>query len=232
MTSQQKVLLLVGSPKASQSSSDSLGTYLMEQMASKGLETEKIRIHPSVRSEEGLEKLFAACDSADILILTFPLYVDCLPAPVIKAFECVARHWKAAGERKKKMFLAICNSGFPESSQNETALAICRQFARETGLDWAGGLALGGGGAIGGQPLKSRGRMVKRVMTALDMTATALADGQPAPQKAVDLMAKGMFPSWLYTFMGDLGMKMSARKYGAQKRLRDKPYREGNAKAS
>lgn len=46
------------------------------------------------------------------------------------------------------MMVGIVNSGFPEAFHNDTALAILRRFAAETGFQWAGGLALGGGGTI------------------------------------------------------------------------------------
>jgi hypothetical protein len=89
--------------------------------------------------------------------------------------------------------VAIVNSGFPEIHQNAVALAICEEFAAQSGIAWAGGLALGGGGMVGGQPLtetKRSGPPVKHVIQALDLTAAALSDGLPVPAQAVKLMAK------------------------------------------
>jgi hypothetical protein len=93
-------------------------------------------------------------DAADIVILAFPLYVDGLPYLVTQAFEQIAAHRANETDVWLPLFLAIANCGFPEAAHNATALAICRQFADKAGFAWAGGLALGEGGAISGRSLK------------------------------------------------------------------------------
>jgi len=224
MTGSKRVLLLLGSPKTQKSTSESLGGYLVEKLRHMGFEAESIRAHATARSAEGREKLFQACDAADLIVLSFPLYVDCLPAPLIQALERLAAHWASADERRRPRLAAICNAGFPESSQCATALAICRQFARETGLDWAGGLALGGGGALGGRSPGAAGWIGRNVVKSLDMAAAALGAGAAIPQEAIDLMAKPMVPMWLYILIGSWGWRSEARKYATLKRLRDRPY--------
>jgi hypothetical protein len=118
----------------------------------------------------------------------------------------------------------IVNNGFPEASQNELALAICRRFAQEAGFEWAGGLALAGGGRIGGQPLEKLGDRVRNVIDAFDLAADALAHRRPIPQEAVDAMSKQSVPGWLYRFFGNLGWFQQARKNGILSRLRARPY--------
>jgi len=49
-------------------------------------------------------------------------------------------------------------------------------------IEWAGGVAFGSGAVIGGQPLDGLGVMTKYPRQALDMTAEAIARGQPVPQ--------------------------------------------------
>jgi hypothetical protein len=158
------------------------------------------------------------------VVLSFPLYVDNLPAAVIKALELIAQQRRTLEQPKTQRFLAISNSGFPEARQNETALAICRRFAQETGFTWAGGLALGGGPSIDGKPLHQAGGMVRNVTKALDLAADALADGQAVPQEAISLMAKPLIPAWAYRLMGGLGWRQQAKRFGAQKRLSERPY--------
>lgn len=125
---------------------------------------------------------------------------------------------------KKQFMLAICQSGFPEAHQNQTALAICRCFSREAGFTWAGGLALGGGGAINGQPLEKLGGMMRNVRKALDLAAGALAAGSPVPEEACALIRKPLVPGWIYLLMGNLMWKMQARKNGSSKKMNDRPY--------
>jgi hypothetical protein len=170
--------------------------------------------------------LLAAADLADVLVIAFPLYVDSLPYLVIRAMEHIARHRQARGEGKSQRLVSIANCGFPEAHQNDTALAICRQFAREAGFEWAGGLALGGGEAINGKSLSQVKGMARNVIKSLDLTADALAEGQMVPQEAVGAMATPITPAWAYALLGGMGWKRRAKKHGAQKKLRDRPYHQ------
>jgi len=148
----KKTLLLVGSPKYAGSSSESLGTYLLEQLSEKGIVTENIHINQLLKKTNGEEELLNAVNNCGLLILSFPLYVDSLPSGTIKALEIIAQdraqNRNVKENSKQQFMLAICQSGFPEAHQSNIALAICRCFAGEAGFTWAGGLALGGGGAL------------------------------------------------------------------------------------
>lgn len=224
MSEHGKVLLLVGSAKRPRSTSESLGEYLLERLRARGSETDTLLIHRSLRSNQHGEALLAAIDRADILVLASPLYVDSLPYLVVRTLELIAKRRERVSEPGGKRFVAIVNSGFPEAMQNGTALAICRKFALESGLGWAGGLALGGGEAINGRPLSEVGRMARRVTRSLDLAAAALAEGKPVPDEAVTLMAKPLVPSWAYTLLGEISWRRRAKRYGVQKNLRDRPY--------
>ena len=225
-SSQERVLLWVGSAKRPRSTSESLGTYLCERLGERGFETEMPLLHRALKSDQGREDLLAATDRADVVAIAFPLYVDSLPYLVIRTMELVAQHRQGRGEGKKQRLVAIANCGFPEAHQNDTALAICRQFAREAGFEWAGGLALGGGEAISGQPLPKVKGMARNVIGALDLTATALAEGKPVPQETIESMAKPITPAWMYTLLGGIGWKRQAKKHGTQKKLYDRPYHQ------
>src|SRR3972149_2310639 len=107
-------------------------------------------------------------------MLAFPLYIDSLPAPVIAALEKIASH--RAGKPVQQSFAAIANCGFPEANHNDTALAICAQFARQTELTWLGSLALGGGeGLVHGVPLNEMDGRALPLKNSLDLAAEALA---------------------------------------------------------
>ena len=212
--SAKRVVLLIGSPKGHGSSSESLGACLLDRLYEKGWTSERVRLRPSVKTDEGRARMLEAVDAADLLVFSFPLYVDSLPAAVIRGMELIAERRRAVP--KKQRMLAIVQCGFPEAHQNDTALAICRRFASEAGLEWAGGLSLGMGGAIGGKPLGERGGMARRMVRALHLTADALADGQPAPEEARALMARRMMPTWLYLWIGNRMWKSMARKRGVK----------------
>lgn len=224
MSNNKEALLLIGSPKGEKSTSASLGNYLISKLEEFEIPSETLFIHRLVNREEKIQSLFEMINRVDLIILTFPLYVDSLPAPVIKAMELIKEERDRVKPKKSKNFIAISNNGFPEGFQNMTALHICRIFAEDCGFIWKGGLALGQGGSIGGIPLLERGGMVRNVVKGLDITAQALADDKEIPQEAIDLFSKKFIPNFFYNIFANLGWSLQARKYGNKKKIKDKPY--------
>ena len=166
---------------------------------------------------------------AGLILLAFPLYVDALPYLVTRALVIILAHRNAVGAPAPQRFVSIVNSGFPKTHQNAVALAICREFAAQSGVGWAGGLALGRGGAIGGQPLtaeKRSGPPVVHVTKALEMTAATLAEGMPVPAEAVRPFTKSPIPfmplalwRWMYIRIGGRGFVKEAAKNGVSKAI-------------
>ena len=164
-------------------------------------------------------------------MLSFPLYVDSLPAPTILALERIST-WsgeagKQAGEAPSghhPAFVAICQSGFPEVEQNRIAIEICRRFAADAGFEWAGGLILAAGGMVSGQPLRKIKGMMRSAVAALDLTADALAAGRPVPEKAVGLMAKPAFPRVGYRLMANWGWRSQLKKEAGGQPLDAQPF--------
>jgi multimeric flavodoxin WrbA len=220
----RRALLLVGSPKTRKSSSNSLGSYLYEQLGTRAVTTETIYLHTVVRNAQKFEALLAAVDTADLVTLAFPLYVDALPAPVTEALERIAAQRQAQAPSRQPWFAAIANCGFPEAHHCDTALAICAAFARQAGLAWAGALALGGGQMLNGVPLAEGGGQTLRIRRSLEMAAAALASGEAIPPEAQALMSRPVIPHWAYRLLGGLGWLQGARGYGALRQLWRKPY--------
>jgi hypothetical protein len=218
------VLLLIGSAKQPHSTSESLGTHLLALLEPHGFDSEILYIHKSLKCEDSQSEFLSATRRADLIVLAFPLYADCLPYLVIRALELIADDRRQTNETKTQSLLAVVNCGFPESQQNDTAVAICRRFAKETGFRWAGALALGGGEAINGQPLSKVKGMARNAIKSLELAAKALVAGDPVPQRAIDLMAKPFMPKWLYMLGGSWRFKSGARKYGMRKSMKDRPF--------
>jgi hypothetical protein len=163
-------------------------------------------------------------DAADLFVLAFPLYVDALPYLATEALERITAHRQTQPSPTPTAFLAIANCGFPEAQHNTTALAICQQFAEVAGFRWAGGLALGEGGAINGQPLAQAGGMVHNVMAAMDLAAAALAEGESVPAETAALMARPFIPTRAYMLLGDIGWLRQARRNRVVTHLRARPF--------
>lgn len=224
----QKVLLIIGSAKKASSTSESIGTYLLEQLKAKGFETEHLFCHRVYLKDRTCKELLAAVADADIIVLASPLYVDSLPSMVIRCLELIAKERKSKAVTKLQRLVAILNCGFPESHHNNTAISICRCFAKEAKVEWAGGLALGGGEAINGKPLFKVKGMARNVIKSLELSALALAEGKSIPAEAIDLMAKPLIPGRLYTLIGNIGWRRRAKKHNGSKHLHDQPYTAEN----
>ena len=219
-----RVLLLTGSPAAASSTSASLGGYLLERLTAQGIGTETVHIYKAQKTTDGFSALLASMSAADLVVLASPLYVDSLPAPVIRALERIASTRAAGSPAERARFAAIVNGGFPEVWHNFVAIDICRLFARDAGFDWAGGLPLGGGGMVGGRPLPTLGGRARHLVRALDLTASALGAGRPVPAPAVDLFSRKSIPTWVYRYFANAGFRREAETLGAASRLRDRPY--------
>lgn len=216
----RRAVLLVGSPRTRKSTSASLGTYLFEQLKSRGVETEVIQVYTSINSPAKTQAMLDAVNNADLTVLAFPLYVDSLPAPVIEALEKIAAHRNSSPSK----FAAIANCGFPEARHNDTALAICAEFAHQTGFDWLGSLALGGGeGLVHGAPLNEMDGRAIPIKKSLEVAAESLAMGLPISRSAQDLLARPIIPNWMYKLFGGFGWKQAAKQYGV-KNIAARPY--------
>jgi len=232
----RRALLLIGSPKINNPSTSALlGEHLLKQLKKNEWETESLNINECFK--KGGSNLCSAIDRADTIVISFPLYIDTLPYQVTKAIEVMAYHCNIT---RAKNFLAIVNNGFPESHQNAVALAICKNFALECGMTWVGGLAMGAGeGLLSGQPAAGfKGlKGLKRpplyyVNRALNVTAKALAEGHPVPEKAAQLIAKNPIPlisfdlwRWVFIKLGKKIWEKEAMKNGLLKKtMFDKPY--------
>ena len=166
--------------------------------------------------------LEAAFVEADAVAIVAPLYVDSVPAELMAALE---RLVKARPGRPGRLF-AVVNCGFAEALQNDVALDIYRLFARDAGLHWAGGLAIGGGGMFGGKPLQEQGGKARHITAAFDETIAALDAGQDIPESATTGIRRQAIPAWAYFAMANLGMLIGAAKHGNLLKIGARPYRK------
>jgi multimeric flavodoxin WrbA len=216
----KRALLIVGSPRTGlPSTSGILGTYVLERLRISGWETESVTLRAGIQRKDGEAALLESFHRAGLLLLTFPLYVDALPYLLTRALTLIAAQRQSADTAPRKQVAAIVNSGFPEMHQNAVALAICREFAVQSGISWRGGLAVGGGGMIGGQELTEERRSkppLKHVARALELTAAALSAGLPVPGEAVQLMASNPMPFVPLALWRAIYMRFAAKGFAQQ----------------
>ncbi len=217
----KKFLALVGSPRTD-STSEKLAQYLVDGLADLGWQAQALAACSAIRREEQWPVLEEAYRKADTVAIVTPLYVDSLPAELTAALERLA---PARAEKSGRIF-AVVNCGFAESHQNDVALEICRLFARDAGLHWMGGLAIGGGGMFSDGPLEKQGGKAGNITAAFDQVINALDQGLDIPESAAAGIRKLPIPKWLYFTLGNLGMVIEAAKNGNLFRIGARPYRQ------
>ncbi len=178
----------------------------------------KLTLHSAVHAQRLLDGV-AACD---LFVLASPIYVDALPYVVVHALEIVSRARAEAGSPCR--FVALLNCGFPEALHCELGLRMARAFARTAHLEWAGGLALGGGESLAARPLERAGGVARFARQAIELAAGSLARGESIPDAAVALMAKPAIPGFMVRLIGAWGWKRAADKFGTAADLGARPF--------
>jgi hypothetical protein len=209
-----RLLVLIGSPRGlERSSSSQLAKLFAARFCPPEWTQDWVQIHEAVATEDGLSALLARFESADVVLLASPLYVDSLPAPVIRALEVLAAHESEEPSGGSARMASILNCGFVEATQNETAQGICRAFCERVGRAWVGGLSIGGAGV-----------RTRRVVQALEEAGDAVSQGREIPEAAVSAAARNPMPPWLYRLGGNIMWRRWAKRLGTpRKALRDRP---------
>lgn len=223
-------LLIVGSPKGKAGTSYALGRVLFRRLAAAGMEIRETTVSAALATPESRDLLQRDAAAAGLIVFSLPLYVDQLPAPLIRVLGLIAGRDTAAGGTAigetsvAPRIAAIVQCGFPETHQNQSAVDIMRKFAADAGFRWSGALAMGMGGAVSGRPLDRLRGIQRNTVAALEAAAAALAAGGDIPAEVSALMGKPLMPRALYTFAANYGMKLQARKHKVGRRVYDKPY--------
>jgi multimeric flavodoxin WrbA len=209
-------LLINASPKPGRSTSLAMCEYLGERLKERGMEVKES--HLRKERNEVIEEM----DTADLVVLASPVYVDSLPSELIALME----DFSATKEAKKReqTMIAIVNCGFPEPAHCATAITITSIFAKRMGFAWGGGLPMGMGEMTMGRTLEEAGGAMRRPRKALDLTAATLAEGHEVPIEAVRLMAKAPIPKWMFVKLAHRRWRQEAAGNGCSDKMGDTPF--------
>lgn len=217
----RRAVVLSGSPRRAQSVSGALAADLASALAARGVATTTADLHVELRRDPELHQVSSELRAADLVALVAPLYVDGLPGPVTRGLELLAPALALRGSPAR--FLAIVQCGFPEAVHTDTALGICRCFAAQAGLDWIGGLGIGGGGMLRPAPLAEQGGRARAFARALELTADAVSRGAVVPAEAQRVVRRLPIPAWLYRGIADWGFLREAKRHGVLLQLGARP---------
>lgn len=94
-----------------------------------------------------VQSVFDKIKDADVIVAAFPLYVDGLPSHMLAFLQGLEEY--AKDKPLSGRCYGIVNNGFYEGEQCKPALDILHVFCIRTGLDWGGGIGIGGGEMLG-----------------------------------------------------------------------------------
>ena len=87
--------------------------------------------------------ILQALKTAGKVVFVTPLYVDGVPSHVLPFMKEMEAFCRENGLRIK--VYAIANNGFIEGKQNEPLMQVMENFCAHSGLEWCGGIGIGGG---------------------------------------------------------------------------------------
>lgn len=206
--------ILIGSarPKGC-STSESLANELGSGLEQAGIKTTLVHAISFIKDGKLAEKALATMLAGELLVVATPLYVDGLPALVTRALEQVAAKC-LDGKHPLRSVVGLLNCGFPEASHNRSAIRILRAFTHESGLVWAGGLAMGAGEIIHGQPLANARLVARAQIRALRRAASDLAGGQGISKTASNDMARPLIPAFLFRWLAPFRWLRMGHRHG------------------
>ncbi len=204
-----KIALINGSPKFKESASSKLLGIIKETATNCGV-SEFVEIHfrkATVPTEEQLRQL----RDADVWVFAYPLYVDGAPGHLLSVLRELEGEKLENPERK---IYGICNCGFYEGEQNESALEVLRNWAAKCGYIWGGAVGVGGGGAT--LSLTSMGTIGTFFMSPVRRAVEAL--GQAAAEKRIleNRYVSIALPRWIYTICAHDGWKKKIKAAGGK----------------
>jgi hypothetical protein len=96
-----------------------------------------------LRTPADHEAILRALQDAGKVVFVVPLYVDGIPShmlPFMRKMESFCRE----NSLRLKVYV-IANNGFIEGKQNEPLMQVMENFCVRSGLEWRGGIGIGGG---------------------------------------------------------------------------------------
>lgn len=141
-----RLTIFNGSPRGKGSNSKILTEQLLRGFTEAG--DNDYEIHYITHNDRSVERL-KAFETAEAVLLIFPLYIDSVPAIVKKFIEELEPF---CGRDDNAKILYFVHSGFPEAHQSRFIERYLEKLAHRLGCEYLGTVVKGGSEGIQGQP--------------------------------------------------------------------------------
>lgn len=192
--------IINGSPKAPGGASGKLAERVREKLGKEA----------ALFSARGGEETCRGLASCDTVIVVFPIYVDALPSHLLRFLMDWEAYRKYHGSGKCRMY-AISQAGFYEGKQCVWSLKVLQNFCARAGMEWSGGIGLGGGAVLSGE---MSDRMTRSLYAEVDALCEAAVQGEKRTEYR---WASIGMPRWMYMICGNMGWTASGKQNGLRK---------------
>lgn len=219
MRKAQRVIIVNGSPRTSESATSAFLAQLAERkMSAEGIEVKQVTVRKSLKGD--LQSDFEAMRRADGLLFIFPLYFFCLPGMLMRFLQDYAAYHTQHTDGPGQRVYTIVNCGFPEPAINTEAVRVMASFSHHIGAAFGFGVCIGGGGMLEGA---KDAPFMKPVFAGLEDAFSHMIQGEAGE----NVLLAPKFPRSLYFLGGNMGWRQMARKNGLKpKDLYRTPYAE------
>ncbi|AGK95313.1 NAD(P)H-dependent oxidoreductase [Clostridium pasteurianum] len=172
-----------------------------------------------------LEGDFEKMAKADAIIISFPLYVYCLPGVLMRFLEQYYLFLKNKSEFNKEVKVyAIVNCGFPEPEINNEAIRVIQNFCNRLNLNWRFGISIGCGPFVAAtKDVPIMNKSSRNINMALLKMTKDIENN--VDSKKENILIKPSFPKSLLLRMGGSVWIKIAKKNGLNKfDLYKRPY--------
>jgi len=209
-------VFLNGSPKLKKS----VSKFIIDQIISIIGEDSKYYRALDISKSEIQDEFIKDVLSAKALIIVFPLYVDSIPAPLLKILEMLEGYARKSPNNDLRVF-AVINCGFFEPNHTLIALDIIKNFSLKSGFSWQYGIGIGCGGFFASIKDMKHGPSSNVYKVLLDLCKNIKA---PSRNPLGNILVKPKIPRFVYRLAANLGWNNTAKFNGVKKQIRAKPF--------
>ena len=163
--------------------------------------------------KDGVANFAEQLKSADALVIGAPLYVDGLPAQVVKLLEDLLAEYKSCFQGLP--VYVVSNLGFYEAKQIKHLLDMVRNWCGKMGCIYGGGLAVGAGPLVGAianvSALKWAYKDVEKGVETLSKTILER-------ESMENYYTETKIPRWLYFKIANQSFENAIKKNGVEAR--------------
>lgn len=141
----------------------------------------------------GFDDFLKKMEEMDALVIGAPLYVDGLPAQVVRLLEMLIQ--KASGQFPNLKVYVVSNLGFYEAEQIKHLFDIVANWCVKMGVTYGGGIAVGAGPMVRiVQEMSLKINLNKETDKGFSKLAAAVSKGESVD----NIYCKTAIPRWVY----------------------------------